>query len=93
MSLCTDQGGYALTDALILDEMDKRLLRFIQDSFPLTPDPWQDIGEVVGLARENVLVRVRELQEKGIIGTDPPVRGFKATRPGCIHPCDDQNPN
>ena len=62
-----------MTDKIKLDETDKRLLRTVQDSFPLSLDPWREIGEKVGLPREEVLVRLRELKEKGVIKRIAPV--------------------
>lgn len=62
-----------MTARIELDDADKALLRVIQGSFPLSPDPWQEIGEEIGLPREEVLAKIRALEEKKVIKRIGPV--------------------
>jgi DNA-binding Lrp family transcriptional regulator len=50
-----------------MDEIDKKILNIIQEEFPLTDRPFDDIGEQVGISGKEALQRVRRLKEGGII--------------------------
>jgi len=50
-----------------LDEVDRAVLNEIQTDFPLTPRPYQVLGERLGLSEEAFLARVRRLREIGVI--------------------------
>lgn len=50
-----------------MDEIDRRILNYIQETFPLVPEPFQVIGREVGMSEEEALARVQRLKEKGII--------------------------
>jgi DNA-binding Lrp family transcriptional regulator len=50
-----------------LDDADRLILNRIQSNFPITPRPFQSIGEEAGLAESEVLARVRRLKKSGII--------------------------
>ena len=56
-----------------LDSIDKELLKVVQDSFPLSLDPWVEIGRMVGVSGEEALARVQLLQQKKIIRKIGPV--------------------
>ncbi len=56
-----------------MDEKDLDLLKIAQDGVELTSRPYQALGDQVGLSEEEVIVRLRALQEAGII------RRFAAT--------------
>jgi DNA-binding Lrp family transcriptional regulator len=49
------------------DEMDKKILNRIQSDFPLTPRPFGEIAENLGLTEEMVIERVTRLKDSGII--------------------------
>jgi siroheme decarboxylase len=49
------------------DFVDRLLLQFLQDEFPLEPDPWQVLGQKLNLSGEEVLRRVRNLRSCGIL--------------------------
>jgi len=57
-------------DATSLDEMDatdRRLLNRIQSDFPISPRPYAEIGEVLGIPETEVIRRMRRLKTCGII--------------------------
>ena len=56
-----------------MDEKDLELLKVAQDGVELTSRPYQVLGNHLGISEEEVLVRLRALQEAGII------RRFSAT--------------
>lgn len=55
------QPGYQM------DSVDKRLLDIIQTGFPITPRPYADLGQTLGLDEQEVLNRVRSLKKQKII--------------------------
>ena len=50
-----------------MDETDKEILNRIQGAFPVSADPWGDVGRNVGIAGEDALARVKRLKADGII--------------------------
>ncbi len=50
-----------------MDERDRSILRMIQESFPLIPDPFRAIGEMAGLSEDFCLERIKALKGRGII--------------------------
>ncbi|OPY49169.1 MAG: putative HTH-type transcriptional regulator [Methanosaeta sp. PtaU1.Bin112] len=56
-----------------MDEKDLELLKIAQDGVELTSRPYKVVGDHLGISEEEVLVRLRALQEAGII------RRFAAT--------------
>lgn len=50
-----------------MDEIDKTLLNRIQSDFPITSRPYHSIGKDLGLSGEEVIERVEQLKENGII--------------------------
>lgn len=50
-----------------MDTFDKQILDIIQSSFPLSPRPYEAVGEQVGLTEAEVLARVRRLKNQGVI--------------------------
>lgn len=51
----------------ILDDIDKAILNRIQSDFPVAPRPYQVIAQDLGLEEAQVIDRVRELKNKGVI--------------------------
>ncbi len=52
---------------MVLSERDNRLIAAIQSGLPLSPRPWAEVGERIGMDEEEVIRRVRALQESGCI--------------------------
>lgn len=48
-----------------MDAVDRRLVRELQDSIPLTEDPYATIGERLGLTEDEVVERLRALRDSG----------------------------
>lgn len=69
-----------MTGMVRLDGMDRRLLQLVQDEFPLLPRAWDAIGTRLGIPAQEVLERVKRLQETGIIRSIAPV--LESTRVG-----------
>ncbi|MTV47483.1 AsnC family transcriptional regulator [Heliobacillus mobilis] len=49
----------------MLTEVDKKLIRLLQDDLPVTSRPFAALAEQVGLTEEEVIARTKEYQEKG----------------------------
>lgn len=56
-----------------MDEKDLELLRAAQDGILLTSRPYQALGEMIGQSEQEVLDRLRSLEDEGVI------RRFAAT--------------
>ncbi len=50
-----------------LDETDLAIMRATQSGLPLTPRPYQTIAEQLGLSAEDVMSRMINMQEQGVI--------------------------
>jgi DNA-binding Lrp family transcriptional regulator len=57
----------------MIDQKDLDLLKIAQDGMQLTSRPYQVLGDVMGISEQEVIDRLRALQEEGII------RRFAAT--------------
>jgi siroheme decarboxylase len=52
---------------MVLDPLDARLLRELEDGLPLVPEPFEEVGKRLGLGGDEVLERIRTLQAAGIV--------------------------
>ena len=50
-----------------MDDTDKNILREIQSNFPITSRPYHELGKRVNLPEAEVIRRLRDLKEEGII--------------------------
>jgi DNA-binding Lrp family transcriptional regulator len=50
-----------------IDDVDRAILNRIQSDFPITKRPFLSIAENLGLAENEVIKRIEQLKEKGII--------------------------
>ena len=50
-----------------MDEMDRAIINEIQSDFPVHAQPFEVLGERLGLSGKEVLSRVKDLKEEGII--------------------------
>lgn len=50
-----------------MDQCDLEILAALEGGLPLVPEPFEEIGSRLGLTGEEVLERVRKLQDSGII--------------------------
>lgn len=54
-------------DGAQLDAVDRAIVRATQAGLPLTPRPYHDIGERIGVSAEEVMERMRGMQASGVI--------------------------
>ncbi len=50
-----------------LDELDRRIVQATQAGLPLTPRPYHRVAEQLGVSADEVMLRLRRMQERGII--------------------------
>ena len=50
-----------------MDLLDRKLLNLIQSKFPLVERPYQDLGDGLGVAEQEVLDRLAELRRKNVV--------------------------
>ena len=50
-----------------IDDIDRAILNRIQSNFPLTPRPYNTIGQQLKLSEKEVVKRVRRLKDTGVI--------------------------
>lgn len=50
-----------------MDHIDREILNIIQSDFPISPEPYSEIGHKVGISGEEALNRVRRLVREGVI--------------------------
>ena len=62
-------SSFLRTDLVELDETDRRILRALQEDARAS---FKNVGKSVGVSEATVFVRVKKLQERGVL------RGFKA---------------
>lgn len=55
------------------DAVSRRLLGLLQSGFPMTREPYRDLGAKLGIAGEEVMRRIWELKEAGIVRQISPV--------------------
>ena len=51
----------------MMEKLDKEILNEIQWTFPLVPKPYAVMAEKFGLSEEDMMQRLRQLKEKGVI--------------------------
>ncbi len=56
-----------------LDSIDKKLLNLVQAEFPLTREPYADLGAQLGIDRDEVIRHIEQLKAKGLIRQISPV--------------------
>jgi len=52
---------------MVLTEQDCQLIAAIQGGLPMDPRPYAVVGEQIGMSEEQVIARVGEMQESGVI--------------------------
>lgn len=50
-----------------IDNIDKKILNYIQKTFPVVEEPFRVIGEEVGITEEEALGRVKRMVDTGLI--------------------------
>lgn len=54
-------------DNIMIDSINKKLLAIIQQDFPVSPRPFQEIGAKIGITEEETISRLKNLKEQGVI--------------------------
>jgi DNA-binding Lrp family transcriptional regulator len=54
-------------EAGCMDDIDRKILGTIQSGFPISPRPYRDLSDRLGLSEEDIFARVASLKKKGII--------------------------
>ena len=57
----------------VLDATSRRLLGLLQSEFPVTREPYEDLGAKLGIAGEEVISRIQEMKDEGIVRQISPV--------------------
>jgi len=50
-----------------IDKIDRAILNEIQSNFPITSEPFKEVGKKLGISEDEVIERIRRLKEKGIV--------------------------
>jgi DNA-binding Lrp family transcriptional regulator len=50
-----------------MDAIDKKILNIIQKDFPVVEEPFKAVADKVGLSEDEVLKRIKDLKDEGII--------------------------
>lgn len=56
-----------------MDNIDKELLQFLQDNFPIETNPWNSISAKLDIPADEVLDRTQALKETGILRSIGPI--------------------
>ncbi|HSZ69137.1 MAG TPA: Lrp/AsnC family transcriptional regulator [Solirubrobacteraceae bacterium] len=64
--------------AVVLDELDRRLLNLMQGSFPIEARPYAAVARAAEIPEEQLLARVRQLLEQRIIRQVTPIYDTRA---------------
>jgi DNA-binding Lrp family transcriptional regulator len=64
--------------AIVLDELDKRLLNLMQGQFPIAPRPYQHVATKAEMTEDEVMARVQRLLDERIIRQVTPIFDTRA---------------
>ncbi len=67
-----------------MDEIDLKLLAVVQESFPVTPRPFRDLGMVLGIDEGEVMARLADLQREGLVRRIGPILDLRKMGRGGI---------
>ena len=56
-----------MNDTLKIDDIDKEIIKILQDNFPLTSRPYLEAAKKIGISEEEVLERIKRLKELGVV--------------------------
>ena len=51
----------------MLDDLDRRIIAATQTGLPLTPRPYHALAETLGVPAQEVMERLRRMQERGVV--------------------------
>ncbi len=64
--------------AVVLDDLDKRLLNLMQGAFPIAPRPYLDVAAGAGITEDEAMARVQRLLDERIIRQVTPIFDTRA---------------
>jgi len=64
LSLERQTGAYRI---YMLDDLDKKIIHYLQGDLPLTARPFAVLAEKIGISEEELLNRIKLLKEQGIL--------------------------
>ena len=50
-----------------MDEIDRKILNILQEDFPITESPFEEMSKILGLTEDEVIGRVSRLKDNGVI--------------------------
>ncbi len=56
-----------MTNPVMIDELDKKIISLIQGDLPLNPRPFGVLAESIGISEGEFVERVRSLKDRGVI--------------------------
>jgi len=51
----------------MIDDLDRNIIRHLQGDLPLTTTPFAEVASKIGIGEEELLERIRSLQERGVL--------------------------
>lgn len=51
----------------MMDEINKKIIKFIQGDIPLTSAPFKDMADRIGITEAEIIERINDMQKAGII--------------------------
>ena len=63
-----------------LDDLDRKLINALQDDFPLVPEPYRQVGEMLGMDESELLRRIDAMLERRVLTRFGPM--FQIERAG-----------
>lgn len=52
---------------MIMDDLDKKIIRAMQDEFPLVAEPYKELANTIGISEDELLARLQGYKENGQI--------------------------
>jgi len=52
---------------MILSDLEKKIIKILQEDFPLTPNPFRDIAHKLGIEEEFLISKIQTFIDQGII--------------------------
>ncbi len=50
-----------------MDEIDKKIVKILQDNFPLVKRPFAHVAKILNISEREVIERIKKLKKKGLI--------------------------
>jgi len=69
-----------IVNPIDLDDLDRRLINELQNSFPVSERPFRDVAEQMGSDEETIIAKVTRLRESGVLSRFGPM--YHAERMG-----------